>query len=120
MVPIDYKENGMKRVCSIGLAALTLLLTTPVIAQSRAPEVTEKPLILTGAIPLQNVQGRIDHFGFDPKGQLFISALGNNTEEVIDIGAGRAVHSIGRVPKPQGVAYSPELNKLFVGSDGGK
>ncbi|MCU1304576.1 MAG: hypothetical protein JWQ87_4860 [Candidatus Sulfotelmatobacter sp.] len=111
----------MKRVCSIGFAAaLTLLLTTLVVAQSHSPEVTEKPLILTGAIPLPNVQGRIDHFGFDPKGQLFISALGNNTEEVIDIGAGRVVRSIGRVPKPQGVAYCSESNKLFVGSDEGK
>ncbi len=37
---------------------------------------------LTGAIPLPNVQGRIDHFGFDPNNRLFVSALGNNTEEV--------------------------------------
>jgi hypothetical protein len=34
--------------------------------------------------------------------------------------AQRVVHSITEVPTPQGVAYSPETNKLFVGSDEGK
>jgi DNA-binding beta-propeller fold protein YncE len=82
--------------------------------------VAQQPLVLTGAIPLPNVQGRIDHFAFDSKGRLFVSALGNDTEEVIDISAGRVAHSISGIPKPQGVAYSPELNKLFVGSDEGK
>jgi DNA-binding beta-propeller fold protein YncE len=80
----------------------------------------QQPLVLTGAIPLPNVQGRIDHFGLDPKGRLFVSALGNNTEEVIDISAGRVAHSISGIPRPQGVAYSAEFNKLFVGSDEGK
>jgi hypothetical protein len=50
-------------------------------------------LTQTGAIPLENVRGLIDHFGFDPKNRLFVSALGNNTEEVIDLSAQRVVHS---------------------------
>ncbi len=78
------------------------------------------PLVLTGAIPLPNVQGRIDHFAFDPNNRLFVSALGNNTEEVISLSAQKVVHTIASVPVPQGVAYSPETNKLFVGSDEGK
>jgi len=78
------------------------------------------PLVLTGAIPLPNVQGRIDHFSFDPSNRLFVSALGNNTEEVLDLAAQKVVHSIGGVPTPQGVVYSPETNKLFVASAKGK
>jgi DNA-binding beta-propeller fold protein YncE len=78
------------------------------------------PLVLTGAIPLPNVQGRIDHFSSDPRNRLFVSALGNNTEEVLDLAAQRVVHTIGGVPKPQGVVYSPETNKLFVASAKGK
>jgi DNA-binding beta-propeller fold protein YncE len=111
----------MKSVWGIGLA-LTVVVTSamPLVAQKSETPQRAQPLVLTGAIPLPNVQGRIDHFGLDPKGRLFVSALGNNTEEVIDIGAGRVVHSISGVPKPQGVVYSPELNKLFVGSDEGK
>lgn len=91
----------------------------PLSAQRVAP-ITSKPLVLTGAIPLPNVQGRIDHFGFDPKGRIFLSALGNDTEEVIDTGAARVTHTIHGIPRPQGVVYIPEFNKIFVGSDEGK
>jgi DNA-binding beta-propeller fold protein YncE len=89
-------------------------------AQQNPNAAVPQPLVLTGAIPLPNVQGRIDHFSIDPKGRLFVSALGNNTEEVLDLAAGTRAHSISGVPNPQGVAYAPELNKLFVGSDAGK
>jgi hypothetical protein len=78
-------------------------------------------MVLTGAIPLPNVKGRIDHFGFDSThNRLFVSALGNNTEEIISISAQRVIHTISGVPTPQGVVYSPEANKLFIGSDEGK
>jgi DNA-binding beta-propeller fold protein YncE len=111
----------MTRVCGVGLVlALGLAFPTVVVAQTRSTPPAAQPLVLTGAIPLPNVQGRIDHFALDPRGLLFVSALGNNTEEVIDIGAGRVIHSISGIPKPQGVAYSPDSNKLFVGSDEGK
>ena len=111
----------MKKTSGIYLALmLTACFTTRVVAQKGLTAEHPQPLVLTGAIPLGNVQGRIDHFGFDPKGRLFVSALGNNTEEVIDVGAGRVVHTISGVPKPQGVVYSPDSNKLFVGSDEGK
>ncbi len=86
--------------------------------QSTAPKTP--PLVLTGAIPLPNIRGRIDHLGFDPKGRLFVSALGNNTEEVIDLSAAIPEHSISGIPKPQGVVYARDVNKLFVGSDEGK
>lgn len=89
-------------------------------AQERSTPASAAPLVLTGAIPLANVQGRIDHFAFDPNNRLFVSALGNNTEEVIDLSAQRVLHSIAGVPTPQGVAYSPETNKLFVASGKGK
>jgi DNA-binding beta-propeller fold protein YncE len=90
-------------------------------AQKNSPPPSATPLALTGAIPLPNVKGRIDHFGLDPThNRLFVSALGNNTEEIIDISAQKVVHTIAGVPTPQGVVYSPETNKLFVGSDEGK
>ncbi len=79
------------------------------------------PMVLTGIIPLPNVSGRIDHFGLDAiHNRLIVSAYGNNTVEVIDIGAQRALQSISGIQAPQGVVYSPEANKLFVGSDAGK
>src|SRR5579864_4298339 len=57
-------------------------------AQERAIADKTSPLVLTGSIPLPNVQGRIDHMSVDPKGRLFVSALGNNSEEVMDLSAG--------------------------------
>ena len=94
--------------------------TALALAQKTSTPASAAPLVLTGAIPLGGVQGRIDHFAFDPKNRLFVSALGNNTEEVIDLSAQKVVHSITGVPTPQGVAYSPETNKLFVASAKGK
>ena len=111
----------MKRICGVFSALLlTVCLGNRGIGQQNSDSATSAPLTLTGAIPLPNVKGRIDHFGFDPKNRLFVSALGNNTEEVINLSAQRVVRTITGVPTPQGVAYSPETNKLFVGSDEGK
>lgn len=105
----------------VGLLIVVISVAIQMCAQKSSPPPRATPLVLTGAIPLPNVKGRIDHFGFDPvHNRLFLSALGNNTEEIIGIGPQTVVHTIAGVPTPQGVAYSPETNKLFVGSDEGK
>jgi hypothetical protein len=71
--------------------------------------------------PLLNVKGRIDHLGWDSShNRPLVSALGNHTEEITGISAQTVVHTISGVPTSQGVAYSPETNRLFVGSDEGK
>jgi hypothetical protein len=105
--------------CAITFALLAAF-TPSVLAQKNPTPASEHPLVLTGAIPLPGVEGRIDHFGFDPGNRMFVSALGNNSEEVIDLGAQKVVHTIAGVPTPQGVVYSPETNKLFVASAKGK
>lgn len=112
----------MRKVCGLGAVLLLIAaFTIRVCAQKSSPPPSAVPLVLTGAIPLPNVKGRIDHFGFDPAhNRLFVSALGNNSEEIIGISAQTVIHTIAGVPAPQGVAYSPETNKLFVGSDEGK
>ena len=78
------------------------------------------PLKLKTTVALQGVEGRIDHFAFDAAGErLFVCALGNNTVEVIDLRSSQRVHSITGLGAPQGVAYIPELNRLFVANDKG-
>jgi len=99
---------------------LTVSLGNRGIGQQSSDSATSAPLTLTGAIPLANAQGRIDHFAFDPGNRLFVSALGNDSEEIIDLSAQRSIHSITGLPTPQGVVYSPETNKLFVASAKGK
>jgi DNA-binding beta-propeller fold protein YncE len=79
----------------------------------------DKPLVFTEAIPLENAKGRFDHFAIG-KGKLFISALGSNAVEIINIGGRILEHTITSVPDPQGIAFSPEANKLFVASGAGK
>jgi DNA-binding beta-propeller fold protein YncE len=78
------------------------------------------PLKLKQTIPLSGVEGRIDHFGFDAAGErLFVCALGNNTVEVLDLHKGQRIHSITGLGAPQGIAYIPELDRLFVANDKG-
>ena len=113
----ELKKVSGLRLVPILVAALALQVGGQ---QNSAPPIAA-PLVLTGAVPLPQVKGRIDHFGFDPThNRLFVSALGNNTEEIIGLSGQTVVRTISRVPTPQGVAYSPETNKLFVGSDEGK
>jgi DNA-binding beta-propeller fold protein YncE len=93
-------------LCYIGIATVA--------AQSAAP------LKLKQTFPLAGVEGRIDHLAFDPTGErLFVCGLGNNTVEVLDPRKGERVHSIAGLGAPQGVAYAPELNRLFVANDKG-
>jgi YVTN family beta-propeller protein len=99
--------------------ALALISSFPVHAQAKSASSSPRPLVLTEAIPLEGVRGRFDHFATSGK-LLFVSALGNNTVEVIDISARTVVHTITGIPNPQGVAYSPETNKLFASSSHGK
>jgi len=78
------------------------------------------PLKLRTTVALQGVEGRIDHFAFDPAGErLFVCALGNNTVEVIDLRSSQRIHSITGLGSPQGIAYIPESNRLFVANDKG-
>src|SRR4030095_13377269 len=62
----------------------------------------------------------IDHLAFDAAGdRLFVCALGNNTVEVLDLRKGQRIHSITGLAAPQGIAYIPELDRLFVANDKG-
>src|ERR1700758_5117840 len=95
------------------LAVLLFLSATLVRAQST------EPLKLEKRIELPDVQGRIDHLSIDVKGQrLFVSALGNNTLEVIDLKSGRK--TISQLKEPQGVLYVAESDRIYVanGNDG--
>jgi YVTN family beta-propeller protein len=80
-----------------------------------------QPLRLEKTIPLPDVQGRIDHMSMDTRNQrLFVAALGNNTVEVIDLRAGKRIHSIPGLREPQGVLYLADVDRLYVanGNDG--
>src|SRR5689334_6226081 len=77
-----------------------------------------EPLRLDKTIELPGVQGRIDHMSVDVKGErLFVSALGNNTVEVIDLKNGKRLRTISDMKQPQGVLYVAENNRLYIAND---
>ena len=76
-------------------------------------------LELVQIIPLQNVGGRIDHMDIDIQGQrLFVSELGNNSIDVIDLKTGKRVNSILGLHEPQGIIYAQDQNEIFVANGG--
>jgi DNA-binding beta-propeller fold protein YncE len=75
-------------------------------------------LRLVQTIPLPNVEGRIDHFGYDAKGsRLFMAALGNDTVEIIDLASGKVAQRIKNLKAPQGISYAHDVNRLAVAND---
>jgi len=76
------------------------------------------PLKLIQKIPLPNVKGRMDHMDIDVTGQrLFVAGLENGTLEVVDLRTGKWARSVPGLKAPQGVAYIPALNKVFVANE---
>jgi DNA-binding beta-propeller fold protein YncE len=96
-------------MCALPLASASAQQATP----------TAEALSLTARIPLANVKGRMDHLSVDLNGQrLFATAIDNHTLEVIDLQAGRQVHTIADLNQPQGPYYDAASNRLFVASGG--
>src|SRR5438128_12105341 len=99
-----------------------LLMTVGILARgsskaalAQTPSREILPLQLEEQIPVPGVAGRLDHFTADAKRRrLFVSALGNNTVEVIDVFAGRVTHSSRGLAQPQGPLYVPGVDKLYV------
>ena len=117
----------MKKLSGIGFFMVLVMSLTAcqgtqtTIGPASAPPASEvaPPLVLTATVPLEGVKGRFDHFALG-KGRVFVSGLGNNSVEVINLFQGTRVHEITAVPNPQGVTFSPEANELFVASEKGK
>lgn len=84
-----------------------------------APARSAEPLQLEGKIPLGEVAGRIDHFGYDAKHQrLFVAELGNNSVGIIDLKAGKVAGRLRGLSEPQGLAYHPGSDTLYVANAG--
>ena len=83
------------------------------------PSLDNKSLGLVQTISLPNVSGRIDHMDVDITGQrLFVSELGNNSVDIIDLKTGKRINSISGLREPQGIAYVPDASKIFVANGG--
>jgi DNA-binding beta-propeller fold protein YncE len=114
----------MKKVLALTAAVLAgvLLLGTSGTKPTSATQSNNErifPLQLEEQIPVPNVAGRLDHLTADAKRKrLIVSALGNNTVEVIDTFAGKVIRSIQGVSEPQGPLYVADVDKLYVANAG--
>jgi DNA-binding beta-propeller fold protein YncE len=105
------------RLAPLALAAA--LLPVPGVGATRAAEPATLRLVQT--IPLKGAAGRLDHLALDGKhGRLFVANLSNNSLDVVDLKAGKLVKQIPGQQKIQGVAYAPDLGRIFVGNGGGE
>ncbi|HKD67847.1 MAG TPA: hypothetical protein VKB84_13465 [Candidatus Binataceae bacterium] len=74
---------------------------------------------LAGTIPLDGVEGRIDHMAATPDGhRLFVAAIGSNRVIQIDTEAAKVTGIIRYVSAPQGVCYLRKSGQIAVASGG--
>jgi DNA-binding beta-propeller fold protein YncE len=104
-------------------AALRLVAVAVAIASCSPSDAMEEPggggLLLERIIPLNGVEGRIDHLAVDvAHGRLFVAELGNGSVEAIDLVQGRSLGRITNLDEPQGLAYLPASDQLLVASGG--
>src|ERR1700732_2182117 len=98
------------------LCAFCLVATVPAHAQ------TNPPMKLVQTIPLRDVEGYFDHMAVDIKGQrLFIPGEHQKTIEVVDLRAGKLVHTItGLDGNPRKTIYLSQLNQIWVDTGSGR
>jgi DNA-binding beta-propeller fold protein YncE len=115
--------NGQKRsagkcftaiaVVLSGAATALSLLANPALSQ------TQLPLQLEAKIPLGEVRGRIDHLAFDNTRQrVLVAELGNNSVAIVDLKERMVVRTLVGFKEPQGVAYVPATDTLYVSNAG--
>src|SRR5262249_19573013 len=74
---------------------------------------------LEAKIPLGNVSGRIDHMAVDlARRRLFVAELGAGHVGIVDLDARRVLRNLTGLKEPQGVAFVPAVNTLYVANGG--
>jgi YVTN family beta-propeller protein len=96
--------------------ALLIACAGPWLGTSDMPAAAADPaLALEAKIALGEVKGRIDHMAIDPARQrLYVAELGNNTVGVVDLKERKKIHVISGLREPQGVAYVPSSDTLYI------
>src|SRR5471030_1809979 len=112
---VEGRRTRIQRSLVVRAGLLALMTLLPAAASAAEPE----PLVLESTVALPGVGGRIDHMAIDlARRRLFVAALGNDTVEVIDLGAGKSHRRISGLKEPQGVAYAGKADVLFVAGAG--
>jgi hypothetical protein len=96
-----------------------ILLAAPLVAlvlANAAPAAEPSALQLVQTIELKGKAGGLDHLAIDRKRErLFLANKTNGTLDVVDLKAGKLLQQIARQAGAQGVAYAPDLDRVYVG-----
>lgn len=80
---------------------------------------TEGRFVVESTIDLGKVAGRIDHLAYDAtRKRLYVAELGNNTVGIVDLDALRVLKTADGFDEPQGIAYEPTTDSVFVANGG--
>jgi len=112
---------GTVSFCALGFIASNLprLYAQTLLGLSKAASGQIAELQLEHTIPLGDVRGRIDHMTADlARGRVFVAELEEGSVAVIDLALGKVVKRLGGFDEPQGVAYAPTQDRLFVANGG--
>ena len=91
------------------------LAALAVLAAAAAAPAADPTLELVQTIASKGKAGELDHLALDAKGQrLFLSNKANDTLDVLDLKAGQLLKQITGQNAVQGVAYAPELNRIYA------
>jgi len=94
-----------------------LLLLMVLAAAGQAQQSTPLRLVQTITLP---VTGKFDHMTVDVKNdRAFVAASGHSSVEVLDLKAGKWMHSIPGPGKPAGMVYVPEMDRVVYSLDSG-
>lgn len=93
------------------VAGLALVLGSVATAADQAP------LELVQTIPLKgNKAGKLDHCTLDAKrDRLFVANSPNNSLDIVDLKAGSLLKQVRGQQGVQGLAYAPDLDRVYVG-----
>jgi YVTN family beta-propeller protein len=107
------------KVGTLAAVLSVLFLALALGSRGSAGETTEQTLRLEARIALGDVAGRIDHMAVDlARKRLFVAELGNNSVSVVDLAARKVMHRMTGLKEPQGVAYAPATDTLYVANRG--
>jgi hypothetical protein len=103
----------------LALLALTGTLALLAAQDQAVTQGEASGLKLEAKIPIGNVSGRIDHLAVDlARQRLFVAELGNDTVGIVDLNARKVIHTLDGLKEPQGVAYLPSTDTLYVANAG--
>ena len=98
---------------------LAALLAASLLEAASASAAVPDLMTLEAKIPLGEVRGRIDHLALDPgRHRLFVAELGNGSLGVVDLDQGKVIQRITGLSEPQGVAYVPGADLVYVAQGG--